>query len=659
MTQGSGPVFGARPGSNGTRFAIWSGAAERAWLCLFDEGGEAETGRIELTRNDASTFCADIPNLFSGDRYGIRMDGPFDPTVGHRFDPSKLLVDPYAYKIDRPFAYDPRLASPREANIDTAPMVPKSVVTTLPEPKKLKKPSFVPGGLIYELNVRGFTMRHPEVAAPVRGTVAALAEPAILEHLQRLGVGAVELMPIAAWIDERHLPPLGLSNAWGYNPVAFMALDPRICPGGLEELARTTECLQEAGISVILDVVFNHTGESDDQGPTLSLRGIDNAAYFRHTRDGIPINDTGCGNTLACDRPIVRQLILDSLRHFAIYAGVDGYRFDLGPILGRSEYGFSRNATLFAEMAADPILSTRIMIAEPWDLGPGGYQLGGFPDLFLEWNDRYRDRVRKFWRGDGHMLGETATALAGSSDVFSGDATRTVNFIAAHDGFPLADLTRYAHKHNDPNGEDNRDGHNDNLSWNHGVEGSTEDESILVARRKDVEAMLAMLFISRGTIMLTAGDEFGRTQHGNNNAYAQDNETTWIDWENRNLRIEQTARSLSAIRQAVKALHETEFLTGERDETGLLDVEWIGPDGLALKPPQWESQDGDTLGMLIRDETGCRLAVLVSRSRQDIDFKLPSREGHAWTDTDDRRIGVACRSVRIVQEMRHISNTSQ
>ncbi len=358
-------------------------------------------------------------------------------------------------------------------------------------------------------------------------------------------MAAVELMPVVAWIDERHLPPLGLSNAWGYNPVALMALDPRLCPGGMAELRATVATLREAGIGVILDLVFNHTGESDMQGPVLSLRGLDDAAYARE-QDGRLINDTGTGNTLDFSQPAVRALTIASLRHFVRGAGVDGFRFDLAPILARGP-GFAEDAPIFAEIAADPWLADRIMIAEPWDIGPGGYQLGHFPADWLEWNDRFRDDVRCFWRGDGG-IGTLVTRIAGSADVF-GKATRTVNFLAAHDGFTLADTVAYATKHNEANGEGNRDGHNDNMSWNNGVEGPSDDPAVMEARAADLRALLETLFASTGTIMLTAGDEFGRTQQGNNNAYAQDNAIGWVDWAGRDVALEDFVAQLSAARR--------------------------------------------------------------------------------------------------------------
>ncbi|GAA3253747.1 hypothetical protein GCM10020258_11060 [Sphingomonas yabuuchiae] len=449
-------------------------------------------------------------------------------------------------------------------------------------------PLFRPGGLIYELNVRGFTMRHPAIPPEQRGTLAALAHPAVLDHLRKLGVAAVELMPITAAIDERHLPPLGLRNAWGYNPVVPMALCPERVPGGVAELASTVAVLRQAGIGVILDLVFNHMGESDIHGGTLSFRGLDPDAYAR-TTDGTLINDAGTGNTLDASRPGVRAMILDSLRHFA-RAGVDGFRFDLAPVLARGP-GFDARAPIFAEIAADPILSTRIMIAEPWDIGPGGYQLGNFPEHWLEWNDKYRDQVRRFWRGDGRA-GDLATRIAGSADIFSSTASRSVNFVAAHDGFTLADLAAYAQRHNHANGEDNRDGHGDEVSWNHGQEGAIDDPAIRAARTRSVRAMLATLFLSRGTPMLTAGDEFGRSQNGNNNGYAQDNETTWLDWEARDAALEDFVAQLSAFRRDMP-LDWTDWLA---------KAEWRNLSGGPMTPEDWDSGNGFALHLPIGDE---------------------------------------------------------
>ena len=613
--------FGATPGRKGTRFAVWSGGASEIWLCLFDEAG-AEA-RLPMTRGEGGVFSVEAPGVGPGARYGFRADGPYEPEAGLWFDPAKLLVDPAALTLDRAFAYDPALGAPRHAALDTAPLMPKAVVPAASRALKVKPPVFRPGGLVYEICVRGFTMLHPEVPEAERGTIAALAHPAIIAHLKRLGVGAVELMPITAWIDERHLPPLGLANSWGYNPVALMALDPRLCPGGAAELRSAVAALRKAGIGVILDLVFNHTGESDRFGPTLSLRGLDARAYFRHAADGTLINDTGCGNTLDCDHPATRRLVLDSLRHFVTAAGVDGFRFDLAPILGRSAHGFSPEAPLLTAMRSDPVLADRVLIAEPWDIGPGGYQLGNFPAPFLEWSDRYRDRARRFWRGDAHMLGEFVTALAGSADTFAPPATRVVNFIAAHDGFALADLVAYEHKHNAANGEDNRDGHNENLSWNNGVEGATDDPVIRAARRRDLRALLGTLFASRGTIMLTAGDEFGRTQGGNNNAYAQDNPMTWLDWTGRDTELEAWVAELAALRRAHPELAGPDLLTGATGADGVADVAWLAPTGAPMAEGDWNAPDASAFAMLLAG----RLAVLFNRGAEPVRFALTAPLG--------------------------------
>ncbi|GLS32835.1 glycogen debranching protein GlgX [Neomesorhizobium albiziae] len=621
--------FGATATSDDVRFSVWSSAARRNWVSLFDDRGDREVDRLEFEAIGEGVHALFVPGLSAGTRYGYRCDGDYDPARGLWFDPDKLLVDPYAMAIDRPYIYDPRLAAKRGEGGDTASLMPKAVVQAPFAPVANSEPVFKPGGLIYELNVRSFTMLHPQVPEKLRGTVAALAHPAVIEHLQKLGVSAVELMPVTAWIDERHLPPLGLSNAWGYNPVTFMALDPRLAPGGLAELRDTVSALRAAGIGVILDLVFNHTGESDEFGPTLSLRGLDNSAYYRHAHDGSLVNDTGTGNTLATQHPVVRELILDTLRHFALNAGVDGFRFDLATILGRGEDGFDPDAPLLREIRDDPVLSNRILIAEPWDIGPGGYQLGNFAKPFLEWNDRYRDDVRRFWRGDRGMIGQLATRLAGSSDVFAGK-TRTVNFIAAHDGMALADMVAYERKHNEANGEGNRDGHNDNISWNNGVEGETGDPKIAEARRRDVKAQLATLFASRGAIMLTAGDEFGRTQHGNNNAYAQDNAVTWLDWAGRDVELEAYAFALAALRRSMPGLTDVALLTGTpKAGDGVADVEWFSETGSVLTEAEWNDPSRHRMTMVLASGEE-RLAVLVNGDRRSTVFSLWPRSGYAW-----------------------------
>lgn len=626
--------LGATITPEGIRFAVWSSSARRLWVSLFDDSGNRETDRLDLKPEGEGVHGLLVPGLGDGTRYGFRADGDYAPERGLWFDPNKLLTDPYAVEVDRPYQYHWRLAAKRNESADTASLMPKAVARSLPKPVQAKPPLFQPGGLIYELNVHSFTRLHPDVPEAQRGTIAALAHPAIIDHLQRLGVSAVELMPITASIDERHLPPLGLSNAWGYNPVTFMALDPRLAPGGLKELRETVAALRKAGIGTILDLVFNHTGESDRLGPTLSLRGLDAQAYYRHQPDGRLVNDTGTGNTVACDQPVMSEMVLDTLRHFVRFAGVDGFRFDLAPVLGRVDGAFDPDAPLLQAITGDPLLADRALIAEPWDIGPNGYQLGNFRPPYLEWNDRYRDDVRRFWRGDAGAIGSLATRLAGSSDVFGRDGqptSRTVNFIAAHDGMTLADIVAYERKHNEANGEQNRDGHNDNLSWNNGAEGETDDTEIARARFNDQRALLATLFASRGTIMLTAGDEFGRTQNGNNNAYAQDNAITWLDWAGRDEALEQYAASLATLRRAFPALADARFLTGEpADGSAIPDVAWLTETGEPLGDTDWNDPGRHRLVMILGDAKGNRLAVMVNGDRRQCVFSLPARDGFEW-----------------------------
>jgi glycogen operon protein len=584
--------LGAHPVAGGVRFAVRARDAQGLELCLFTGSREE---RLQM-RRDGDIFVATVAGIGAGQRYGFRAHGDWNPKAGHFFDAAKLLVDPYAKMLDGRFCYDPRLSQHGE---ETGVLVPKAVVADAAPPKPPPVPIFKPGGLIYELNVRGFSRNHPEVPPSQRGTIAALAHPAVIAHLQKLRVNAVELMAIVAWIDERHLPPLKLHNAWGYNPVVPMALDPGLAPGGIVEFAATVTALRDAGIGVILDLVFNHTGESDVMGPILSLRGLDNRCYAR-APDGTLINHTGTGNMLDATNASVQALILESLRHFA-GLGVDGFRFDLATVLARDP-DFDPHAPIFAAIAGDPLLHDRILIAEPWDVGPGGYQLGQFPSGWLEWNDRYRDDVRRFWRGDGHTAGALATRMMGSSDIFRGETTRSVNFIAAHDGFTLTDLVSYAGKHNEANGEENRDGRDENYSWNNGVEGRTDNPAILGRRKADMRAMLATLFASRGSIMLCAGDEFGRTQAGNNNAYAQDNETTWLDWQDRDTELEDFVAKLAAGR--------AEYFAGEAANL-VAQAQWRDLDGEMMTPAKWEAEflEGFEVRIPLNDGTCVSLRV--------------------------------------------------
>ena len=595
---------GASAVSGGTQFAVRARDAAYVDLCLFNGDRERQ---IRMQRQ--GEFYLAVVEVPPGQHYGYRAHGSWAPEKRLLFDYAKLLVDPYAKRLDRRFQYDPALAT---RGVDTARLVPKAILAHQPEMRPLSSPLFSPGGLIYELNVRSFTQRHPDIPAHMRGTIRALAHPAVIAHLHKLRVNAVELMPIVAWIDERHLPPLGLRNAWGYNPVVPMALDPGLAPGGVEELEDTVVDLRRAGIGVILDLVLNHTGESDSQGPTLSLRGLDNRCYA-HGPDGALINHAGTGNMLDAADPAVRALMLDTLRHFASL-GVDGFRFDLAPILARTP-DFDPLAAIFSDIRQDPLLQDRIMIAEPWDVGPGGYQLGRFPANWLEWNDRYRDDVRRFWRGDAGAAGPLATRMMGSSDIFAGKTTRAVNFIAAHDGFTLADTVSYAHKHNDANGENNRDGHNENFSWNNGTEGPTADPDILAHRRTDQRALLATLFASRGTIQLTAGDEFGHSQQGNNNAYAQDNGITWLDWESRDLELEDFARDCAQLRSIIPELSDAHFLD---------QADWYDLGGNRMTDQSWQRAEG--FEVHVTRENGRILSIRIDRQNRSV--HIATRDPH-------------------------------
>lgn len=618
---------GAELTAAGARFVVRAPSASSVTLCLFDQS-DREIARHDMKTGDGRTFSTFIAGLQAGARYGLRADGPWHPESGHRFDAAKLLVDPYATLLDRPFAHDRRLG---EFGEDTRGIVPKAILEQHRPPINPGRPVFQPGGLIYEIPVRAFTMLHSDVPEEDRGTLRALAHPSIIDHLRKLHVSAVELMPIAAWIDERHLPPLGLTNAWGYNPVTMLALDPRLAPGGIVDLRCAVEALHAAGIGVILDVVFNHTGESDIHGPTLSLRGLGNASYYRHDRHtpGTLVNDTGCGNTLACDKPEVQELVLTAMRHFVTQAGIDGFRFDLAPILGRDANGFSPDAQLLQLIVDDPVLHDRVLIAEPWDIGPGGYQLGHFGPPWLEWNDNARDDIRRYWRKDGALSGALATRLSGSSDIFArngANRTRSVNFVAAHDGFPLGDLVSFDGKHNEANGEHNRDGHDANHSWNNGVEGPTDDPEILAAREADARALIATLFATRGTILLTAGDEFGHSQRGNNNAYAQDNAITWRNWDELNQGRLEFTRAWAELRAQSPLLTRLQFKQDSDGSPVLDQVSWLSTDGQPMQPSDWEDPAGNGFMMVLGPE-GERLTLVFNRSHGEIRCVLPPSPG--------------------------------
>jgi glycogen operon protein len=625
---GSPEKLGANVVAEGVNFAVYSETASALYVSIYDET-DKEIGRFELDGHDDNVHHGLIANVGPGTRYGLRADGRYDPDQGYFFDPAKLLVDPYARRLDRTFVRSPRLRLPRKEAVDTASLIPKAIVVGAinnPVMPRRKAPQ-----MFYELNVRGFTMRHPSVQGPLRGTIAGLTTQRVIDHFKYLGVDVVQLMPTAAWIDEGHLPELGLTNAWGYNPVTYFAVDPRLAPRGPQELRTMTDIYRKAGISVILDVVYNHTGEGDELGPVLSMMGLDAKTYYRFVEaDGKQhlVNDTGTGNTLRCDHPAVQRLVIESLRYFVEEMGVSGFRFDLATVLGR-EPGFNPDAQMLEMIKADPVLSKAILVAEPWDPGPGGYQLGRFGKEFHEHNDTYRDDVRSFWKGDQGKVGALAGKVAGSAEIFNFSGRKPsagVNMLAVHDGFTLLDLVSYVDKHNEANGENNRDGHNNNHSWNCGVEGATDDEHIIAARRRDVRALLATLFLSRGLPLLQQGDEFGRTQQGNNNAYAQDNEISWLDWDNADGSLVDFVAALNDFRRTHVALTHDHFLTGQT-RNGVRDVTWLHPDGREMSDADWNDASASVLGMRLQTDKE-DLIVWFNRRVEPVLARLP--EGY-WT----------------------------
>ena len=629
--------MGATVTEDGVNVAVLSEFAEKLELCLFDERGvesfddtgEREVARVPLPERTHHVFHGRFPELKAGQVYGLRAHGPWLPERGHRFNPAKLLLDPYAKALTGRFVWDgPNLVERGTESVldprDSAPFVPKAVVVadSPPVPENERPGTPWDETVIYEAHVKGLTKLHPAVPAAQRGTYLGLAHPAVLEHLVRLGVTAVELLPVQAFLDERRLHQLGLTNYWGYNPVAVLAAEPRYAHGTsptapLEELRAAIKGLHGAGLEVILDGVLNHTAETDAAGPTLSLRGLDNRTWYRLEPADMSryVDHAGCGNTLNLAHPRVLQLALDALRHWA-GLGVDGFRFDLATVLGRGADGaFDPAAPFFQAIAQDPVLGRLKLIAEPWDIGPGGYQPGRFPPPFAEWNDRFRDGVRRFWRGDEAMLPELAARLLASADRYDHagrKAWASVSFVAAHDGFTLQDVVSYGHKHNEANGEHNRDGHHDEASRSWGVEGPSADPAILALRARQRRNLLATLLLAQGTPMLLMGDEAGRSQAGNNNAYCQDNPVSWYRWdrmpEDADAMIGFVAR-LTALRRAHPALRRRRFLHGrEQDPAGTPDVVWLAPDGEPMGVEDWREPAAAALGLLLNGAAGPELS---------------------------------------------------
>ena len=622
--------LGATPDGAGTNFAVFSSVASGVELCLFDAAGlQQQIAYLHNTGDDI--WHGYLPGCAAGQRYGYRVHGPYAPQQGLRCNPAKLLIDPYARALSGQFQWHEALLDANAA--DSAPYVPKSVVC---DPlQALPAGPHIPWAetIFYEANVRGYTMRHPALDELDRGTFEGMRHRAVLDYLKALGVTSLELLPVHAFLDEKHLADKGLRNFWGYNPIAFFAPQPRYAKSdAIGEFRDMVRAMHDAGIEVILDVVYNHTAEGGTTGPSLSFRGLDNLAYYS-TEPGAPgsyINDTGCGNTLDADHPRLQQLVLDSLGYWHRDMGVDGFRFDLAPVLGRHNHGYSVQHPLLQLISNDTTVSTAKLIAEPWDPGPGGYQLGNFPPRWAEWNDRYRDAVRRFWRGDHGISGELANRIRGSADIFDRNgrsAGSSVNFIASHDGFTLADTVSYEQRHNEANGENNRDGHAHNFSSNYGVEGATDDAGVLARRRQHRLNLLATLLLSQGTPLLLAGDEFGNSQQGNNNAYAQDNETGWLDWSGleNDPEFADQVRQLILLRRATPLLHMQDYLHGNLN-TGrsFIEINWFDPDGRGMLDHDWAVAEALSM-IMFESKAGAptaAVAKLLNRTAEPIRFHI-------------------------------------
>ncbi|CCH53040.1 glycogen operon protein GlgX [Fibrisoma limi BUZ 3] len=651
-------------------FAIYAENAVGVDLCLFDApDGETEPLKIRMKERDHHVWHVCVPGLKPGQLYGYRMYGPYEPENGHRFNPHKLLLDPYAKAIGGTIEWDDALFGYEVghpdgdlsfSDVDSAPFMPKAVVIDPDFDWEGDKPPKIPYHLsvIYETHVKGFTKLHPDIPKKIRGTYAGLAHPAAIDYLKKLGVTAVELMPVHQFVNDRHLKEKGLSNYWGYNTIGFFAPDVRYSSSGMmgdqvAEFKTMVKELHKAGIEVILDVVYNHTGEGNQMGPTLSFKGIDNAAYYRLAENGRYYMDyTGTGNTLNAMYPNVLRLIMDSLRYWILEMHVDGFRFDLASTLARELHEVNRLSAFFDIIHQDPVISQVKLIAEPWDVGEGGYQVGKFPPGWAEWNGKYRDCVRDYWRGADSMLGEFAERFTGSPDLYKEDyrrPTASINFITAHDGFTLNDLVSYNEKHNEDNGEDNNDGESHNRSWNCGVEGPTDDKAVCVLRDRQKRNFLTTLFLSQGVPMLVAGDEFGRTQNGNNNAYCQDNEISWLDWANADTRLLEFTQKLIQLRKDHPVFCRRRWFKGQPIKgVGIEDIAWFQPSGEEMTEENWSHDFAKSLAVFLNGR-GIRslgpkgehilddsFYVIFNAYHEPLTFSLPPKKwGKKWRKVVD------------------------
>jgi glycogen operon protein len=646
---------GATWDGEGVNFALFSSNAEKVELCLFDPSGRHELQRIALRERTDEIWHGYLPEARPGLLYGYRVHGPYEPERGQRFNPNKLLIEPYAKHLEGALLWSDAHFGYRVGHAkgdlsfdkrDSAAGTPKSRVVDPAFTWGDDRPPRVPwhDTVIYEAHVRGLTMRHPEVPRPLRGTYAGLATAPVIEHFLRLGITTLELMPVHAFVDDRTLLEKGLRNYWGYNTIGFFAPERRYAASGrISEFKTMVKTLHSAGIEVILDVVYNHTAEGNELGPTLSLRGIDNAAYYRLSAQSprYYMDFTGTGNTLNLQHPRVLQLIMDSLRYWVQEMHVDGFRFDLASALARELFEVDRLGSFFDTIGQDPVLSQVKLIAEPWDIGSGGYQVGNFPAGWNEWNDKYRDTLRAYWKGDGGLIGEFARRFTGSADLYEASGRKphaSVNFVTAHDGFTLEDLVSYNGKHNEANGEGNRDGANDNRSWNCGIEGPTEEARVLALRTRQKRNLLATLLLSQGVPMMLAGDELGHTQLGNNNAYSQDNEISWLDWEldaQRRDFLEFAAHTI-ALRRRHPVFSRRRFLQGDTvTADGLREIIWLTPDGQEMTEAEWNLHFARCLGIYLtggaierHDRRGRpvmdnNFVLLCNAHHELIPFKLP------------------------------------
>ena len=662
VDEGSPFPLGATWDGRGVNFALFSAHATEVDLCLYDPTGRRETDRIRLPRRTDQVFHCYLPDARPRQLYGYRVHGPYEPEHGHRFNPHKLLIDPYARQIvgrirwnESLFGY--RLGAHR-ADLtmdrrDSAPNVPKCQVEdpawTWGADAPLRRPWSET--FIYEAHVKGLTQLRTDLPVAMRGTYEALGHPAIIEHLLKIGITAIELLPVHAFPDDRFLTEKKLRNYWGYSTLAYFAPEPRYAgPGGTESLRTAIATLHSAGIEVILDVVYNHTMEGNHLGPTLSFRGIDNASYYKLTPDDPRYNwdSTGTGNTLDLAHPRVLQMALDSLRHWVESYHVDGFRFDLASTLARDEYDFSERAAFLRAIGQDPVLGRVKLIAEPWDVGEGGYRVGGFPTGWAEWNDKFRDTMRSFWRGDEGQLPAVAQAMSGSREIFQASGrlpSASIQYICSHDGFTLRDLVSYNERHNEANGEDNRDGHQNNISWNCGAEGETDDPLVNALRHRQKRNLLASLLCSTGTPMLLIGDELSRTQAGNNNAYCQDNEISWLDWKKGaadDPELVQFVGTLIAFRRRFEAFRRRDWLKGVNvPGTNLKDVYWLAPEGREMSTEDWADAKRRAMGVQLGNDSadGQRVLILMNAAPETVPFCIPEVLGDsAWVQVLDTAI---------------------